>query len=73
MWAIASVIGSYKPKIIAMAPPLIPGAIAARPKNIPVKGAPVAAAKSNPDHAEEIFEDVTPVTAFEAKPEEEEV
>ena len=27
----------------------------------------------NPDHVEEIFEEITPVTAFEAKPEEEEV
>jgi hypothetical protein len=35
--------------------------------------APVAAAKSNPDHAEEIFEEIKPVTAFEAKPNEEEV
>ena len=31
------------------------------------------AAKSNPDHAEEIFEEIKPVTAFEAKPNEEQV
>ena len=38
-----------------------------------VLDAPPAAAKSNPDRAEEIFEDVQPVTAFEAKPDEEQV
>ena len=32
-----------------------------------------SAPEVNPDHVEEIFEEITPVTAFEAKPEEEEV
>ena len=32
-----------------------------------------SAPEANPDHVEEIFEEITPVTAFEAKPEEEEV
>ena len=32
-----------------------------------------SAATANPDHVEEIFEDIKPVTAFEAKPNEEEV
>lgn len=36
-----------------------------------VLDAPVAAAKSNPDHAEEIFEEIRPVTAAKAKPDEE--
>ena len=38
-----------------------------------VLDAPVAAAKSNPDRAEEIFEEVQPVTAAKAKPDEEQV
>ena len=38
-----------------------------------VLDAPVAAAKSNPDHAEEIFEEIRPVTAAKAKPDEEQV
>ena len=38
-----------------------------------VLDAPVATEKSHPDHAEEIFEEITPVTAAKAKPEEEEV
>jgi hypothetical protein len=38
-----------------------------------VLDAPAAAAKSNPDHAEEIFEEVQPVTATEAKPDGEQV
>ena len=36
-----------------------------------VLDAPAAAAKSNPDHAEEIFEEIKPVTAAKAKPDEE--
>ena len=38
-----------------------------------VLDAPAAAAKSNPDHAEEIFEEIRPVTAAKAKPDEEQV
>ena len=38
-----------------------------------VLDAPAAAAKSNPDRAEEIFEEVQPVTAAKAKPDEEQV
>ena len=38
-----------------------------------VLDAPAAAEKSNPDHAEEIFEEIRPVTAAKAKPDEEQV
>lgn len=38
-----------------------------------VLDAPTAAAKSNPDRAEEIFEEIQPVTAAKAKPDEEQV
>ena len=38
-----------------------------------VLDAPAAAVKSNPDHAEEIFEEIKPVTAAKAKPDEEQV
>ena len=38
-----------------------------------VLDAPAAAAKSNPDHVEEIFEEIRPVTAAKAKPDEEQV